>query len=100
SFPTRRSSDSASAIGVDMTRILWVRCGVTSSVGIQPSKSDFALPQKHLIPSPIKKGLHGGGFGPHPRGEAKGMSDAIGQFLKPERMTPRYTEPQPQGSYC
>jgi hypothetical protein len=86
--------ESASAVGVDLTRLLWVRCGVPQSTGIQqPSKNDFALPAKCLVPSPIKKGLHGGGCGPHPRGEVKGLSDAIGDFLKPEMMTTRYAEP-------
>src|SRR5206468_108282 len=31
----------------------------------------------------IKKGLHGGGFGPHPRTEVRGMADAVGDMLSP-----------------
>ena len=54
----------------------------------------FALPEKYLIPPPIKKGLHGGGFGPHPRNEVKGLSDAVSGFLRPEVTAPRCAEPQ------
>ena len=87
--------ESAAAVGVDLARLLWVRCGVSRSTGIRPpSTNDFALPEKYLVPSPIKKGLHGGGFGPHPRGEVKGLSAAVGDFLKPEMIVPRCAEPQ------
>jgi hypothetical protein len=27
----------------------------------------FVLPEKYLVPPPVKKGLHGGGFDQHPR---------------------------------
>jgi len=42
------------------------------------------LPEKYLIPGPGIKGLHGGGCGPHPRGEVKGLPEAVGGFLRPE----------------
>jgi recombination protein RecA len=35
-----------------------------------------------LIPSPIKKGLHGGGHGSHPRNEMKGISSAISDLFR------------------
>src|ERR1700740_2385583 len=60
--------ESAAAAGVDLSRLLWVRCGVKKAVP-QPTQNGFALDKRHLIPPPAKKGLHGGGFGPHPRGE-------------------------------
>jgi hypothetical protein len=89
--------ESAAAMGVDLRRLLWVRCGVPiTKVAQQPSQCDFALPEKYLIPRPIKKGLHGGGFGPHPRGEVKGISDAISGLLRPEMIAPRCAEPQPR----
>jgi recombination protein RecA len=59
---------SAAAIGVDLTRLLWVRCGVVQT-RVQRDARNFVLAEKYLIPSPHKKGLHGGGFGPHPRSE-------------------------------
>jgi hypothetical protein len=37
----------------------------------------FALPEKYFIPVPAKKDLHGGGFGPQPRSEANGLSQAV-----------------------
>src|ERR1700730_9613062 len=87
--------ESAAATGVDLSRLLWVRCGVPPSTSTQSISTDgFALPEKYLIPPPIKKGLHGGGFGPHPRNEVKGLSDAVRGFLRPEVTAPRCAEPQ------
>jgi recombination protein RecA len=85
--------ESAAAAGVDLARLLWVRCGV-SSTKPQPSQSHFTLPEKYLVPPLAKKGLHGGGFGPHPRNEAKGLSDALGGLLRPEAIAPRCAESQ------
>jgi hypothetical protein len=77
--------ESAAASGVDLERLLWVRCGVTWQKDIQQIPKDtFVLPGKYLVPSPIMKGLHGGGFGPHPRGEEKGLPDAIHNFFRHE----------------
>jgi hypothetical protein len=87
--------ESAAATGVDLSRLLWVRCGVPPSTNTRSiSTEGFALPEKYLIPPPVKKGLHGGGFGPHPRNEVKGLSDAVRGFLKPEVTAPRCAEPQ------
>jgi hypothetical protein len=46
-----------------------------------------------MIAPPTKKGLHGGGFGSHPRNEVKGLSDAVSGLLKPEVFAPRCAEP-------
>ncbi|WP_433965114.1 ATPase domain-containing protein [Tunturiibacter gelidiferens] len=91
------SPESAAAIGMDLDRLLWVRCGVTNPISATPSsQSSFSLPERYLIAPPAKKGLHGGGFGPHPRGEAKGLSTAVGGLLRPEAVAPRCAEPQPR----
>jgi recombination protein RecA len=77
--------ESAAASGVDLERLLWVRCGVTTQKNVQQIPKDaFVLPGKYLVPSPIMKGLHGGGFGSHPRGEGKGLPDAIHNFFQHE----------------
>jgi len=89
------SPESAAATGVDLKRLLWVRCGVSSQPQ-QNSEAAFRLPEKYLDPPAIKKGLHGGGFGPHPRTEVKGLSQAVGKFLHPEALAPRCAEPQPR----
>jgi hypothetical protein len=92
--------ESAAAAGVDLSRLLWVRCGVpVTSSRQQSSQNGFALPEKYLIPPPVKKGLHGGGFGPHPRGEVKGLSDAVAGLLRQEMITPRCAEPQRRVRY-
>jgi recombination protein RecA len=85
-------AESAAAPGVELSRLLWVRCGITVSSHPKPCPQPiFSLPEKYLVPSQIKKGLHGGGFGPHPRNEAKGLSDAISAQLRSETFTPRHS---------
>lgn len=86
---------SAAAAGVDLARLLWVRCGV------QPAKEErqltlpgFALPQAYRAAPPVKKGLYGGGFGPHPRTETRGLEQAVGQLLRPDVSPPGCAEPQ------
>ena len=87
--------ESAAAIGVNLSRLLWVRCGVTEEGG-QMSEKSFSVPEKYFAPPPVKKGLHGGGFGPHPRSEAKGLSEAVSGFFQAEMTGPRCAEPQPR----
>jgi hypothetical protein len=89
--------ESAAAADVDLSRLLWVRCGASASTSAQHSSANcFVVPEKYLVPPPIKKGLHGGGFGPHPRQEVKGLSDALSGFLRSEGIAPRCAEPQPK----
>jgi recombination protein RecA len=91
--------ESAAAAGVDLCRLLWVRCGVTSTSTARPSERKvFSIPEKYLIPPPAKKGLHGGGFGSHPRNEVKGLSDAVSSLLRLEAFTPRCAEPRHKDS--
>jgi hypothetical protein len=86
--------ESAAAAGIDLSRLLWVRCGILTKDAPRPPTKGFALPEKYLIPPPTKKGLHGGGFGPHPRHEVKGLSEAVSGFLRPEMTAPRCAEQQ------
>jgi recombination protein RecA len=85
---------SAAAIGVDLSRLLWVRCGVQAD-RVRSVGRNFVLPEKYLAPPAIKKGLHGGGFGPHPRTEANGLLQAVAGLLRPEAIAPRCAESQP-----
>ena len=81
--------ESAAASGVDLTRLLWVRCGVSADTHGKPfSPRAFSLSRN------IKKGLHGGGFGSHPRNEVKGLSDSISGFMRPEMFVRRCVDPQ------
>jgi recombination protein RecA len=87
--------EAAAAAGVDLSRLLWVRCGVPPESTVRPSaQRTFSLPEKYLFPPVVKKGLHGGGFGSHPRNEVKGLSDAVSGLLSPEAFAPRCAEPQ------
>jgi hypothetical protein len=84
---------SAAAAGVDLARLLWVRCGV-SQMSTARSSHNFVLPDTYYVPPPTKKGLHGGGFGSHPRNEVRGLSDAVGGLLRSDAIAPRCAEPQ------
>ena len=87
--------ESAAASSVDLSRLLWVRCGVQAASRVRvPAQRTFSLPEQYLVPPPVKRGLHGGGFGSHPRNEAKGLSDAVCDLLKPETYAPQCAESQ------
>jgi hypothetical protein len=77
---------SAASVGVDLKRLLWVRCGVKEKIVSQDTRK-VALPEACFLTSPVTKGLHGGGHGTHPRSEVKGLSTAIGRFLS-AKLTP------------
>jgi recombination protein RecA len=87
--------ESAAATGVNLRKLLWVCCGASAAQKFPSDskapvlaescrKKEFELPKKYFVPRPAKKGLHGGGVGPHPRGEAKGLSNAIPALFRPE----------------
>jgi len=83
---------SAASAGVDLTRLLWVRCGVSPTT-TQLQKGHFVLPTKYMVPPPLKQGLHGGGRGTHPRNEVKGLSEAVSEFFRSGALAPRCAEP-------
>ncbi len=84
---------SAAAAGIDLKRLLWVRCGVTN-ISSPEQIREFSLQNAYLIPATPKKGIHGGGCGTHPRHEAKGLSHAVSGLLQGEALVPRCAEPQ------
>ncbi len=88
--------ESAAAAHVNLSRLLWVRCAVSAVQTKPPADYKFSLPEKYLIPGPVKHGLHGGGCGGHPRNEVKGLADAVSGLLHREPMMPRCAEPQPK----
>ena len=79
---------AAAAAGIDLTRILWVRCGASGPLRV-PKPDAAALPVACFTPAPVIRGLHGGGHGPHPRTEVNGISNAVASLLQP-----RCAEPQ------
>jgi len=88
------SPESAAAEGVDLARLLWARCGVSQSQARRSVEYKFSLPEKYLVSATIKKGLHGGGCGGHPRNEVKGLPEAVSSLLRPEAIAPRCAELQ------
>jgi recombination protein RecA len=83
---------SAASVGVDLKRLLWVRCGVQEEAAAQERRR-FTLPAACFATKPITKGLHGGGHGTHPRSEVKGLTAAVDRFLGNETTTARCAEP-------
>lgn len=83
---------SAASVGVDLKRLLWVRCGVQENVAIQETRQ-FNLPAACFVTKPVTKGLHGGGHGTHPRSEVKGLSAAVDRFLTNKTIAARCAEP-------
>lgn len=75
------SPEAAAAAGVSLSQLLWVRCGRKTTAVSGCGEEKFTLPQKYLVPPPQPRGLHGGGFGPHPRSETKGLSQAVTNLL-------------------
>lgn len=95
---------SAAATGVDLARLLWVRCGAEKPASPR-TELRFSLPEKYLTPAPTIKGLHGGGCGAHPRGEVKGLAAAVSGLLRPEapetpNLAPRCSELQRQEKFA
>lgn len=72
--------ETAAASRIDLSRLLWVRCGTIPEASTS-GKVSFQLPKECLVPPAAKKGLYAGGWGGHPRGEVKGLADAVGDLL-------------------
>lgn len=75
--------ESAAAAGVCLDRMLWIRCGLHRTQNSIPESKRFSIPDGYFTPAPVKKGLHGGGFGPHPQTEVKGLSEAVSNLFDP-----------------
>jgi len=89
------SPESAAAAGVDLRRMLWVRCGVVTGPKVGAGvRGDFKLAEKYFAAPVVKRGLHGGGHGTHPRTEVTGLSEWVGALLREEaRVGARCAEP-------
>lgn len=82
--------ESAAAAGINLARMLWVRCGAASPCKVPPTRNpaNCSLPEKYFAPPPIKQGLHGGGCGGHPRTAMHGLADALPNLFQAE-LTPQ-----------
>ncbi|HUV70545.1 MAG TPA: hypothetical protein VMW15_12835 [Terracidiphilus sp.] len=88
------SPESAAAAGVELSRLLWVRCGVGAERAKPAGAYKFELSEKYLITPPAIHGLHGGGCGRHPRDEVRGLPEAVSGLLRPEAIATRREELQ------
>ena len=69
--------ESAAAAGVDLDRMLWVRCGDEAS----PDTSGRTVEEPCPVEMPQTTRVNLGGNSPHPRSESKGLPSAIGDLL-------------------
>jgi recombination protein RecA len=83
--------ESAAANGIDLSRLLWVRCGVPPATQPPPDFSMRGLRVAEKTPK-AKTGLPQAGGG-HPRMEAKGLSAAVSDLLGSVAIAPRCAEP-------
>jgi recombination protein RecA len=71
--------ETAVGHGVDLERLLWVRCGASKEdVAAVPVA---AVGMKVGAGEPVARGLQGGGS-PHPRSEGRGMPEAISAMMQ------------------
>ena len=88
--------ESAAAAGVELSRLLWVRCGAGGERAVERSATGeaFRLPEKYWIAAPATQGLHWGGCGGHPRMEMRGLAEAVHGLLQEDGIAPRCAETQ------
>ena len=82
------SPEAAAGAGVQMDRLLWIRCGVERGTEPEPERSIPPSAQLFAPPTPIR-GLHGGGCGAHPRTEMKGLAPAVTELVQPGNFAPQ-----------
>src|ERR1700722_8012846 len=82
--------ESAAALGVDLSRLLWVRCGRSTESAPLPDFSARGLRMAEKPPKRKPEIPQGGGV--HPRMEAKGLSTEVSNLLT---TAPRCAEAQP-----
>src|ERR1700691_3838089 len=75
--------ESAAAIGVDLSRLLWIRCGRPSAAAPLPQMTEKLPKPKPLLPE---------AGGSHPRMEVKGLSHAVSDLLGSAVTAPRCAE--------
>jgi len=75
--------ESAAANGIDLNRFLWVCCGSLQADTSSNHTHEFVNLEQYHVPPVTPQGLHGGGHGPHPQTEIKGLSQSLNGFLQP-----------------
>jgi recombination protein RecA len=70
--------ESAAANGVDLARLLWVRCGQQQ----QSLSTEAYAPAQDAAPARSQRVQHGGGGSPHPHNEVRGLDTAIEELLE------------------
>ena len=79
--------ESAAGNGVDLTRLLWVRCGESLTEDPLPLRGSTAHATDNTYPGAARP-LQSGGS-PHPRSEVRGLSQAVDSLLSRKPLPPR-----------
>ena len=79
--------ESAAANGVDLARLLWIRCGGSLADDHRQPTTSFA-PAATSTHAGATQPLQSGGS-PHPRSEVHGLSQAVGTLLTRKALPPR-----------
>ena len=79
--------ESAAGNGIDLARLLWVRCGGSLTDGPPPSSSSTISARNSPHPSAAQS-LQSGGS-PHLRSEVRGLSQAVDTLLSRRPLPPR-----------
>ena len=74
--------ESAGAAGVDLAKLLWVRCG--GSPSDEASAPEPSMSSRLLCDEKLQVAASGSGGSPHPRAESRGMPEAIKVILQHE----------------
>ncbi len=79
----RLAPESAAANGVDLERLLWIRCGSQGRAAQgEGARQSLATPSSALSVSGVQPPRHTGGGSPHPRSEGRDMPEAIQVMLR------------------
>ncbi len=73
--------ESAAANGIDLERLLWVRCGPRQAACRAGHSTRLPARRSRCLAAPGQP-RHTGGGSPHPRSEGAGMPEAIGAMLQ------------------
>ena len=72
--------ESAAANGVDLERLLWVRCSAKQQATVQATPEALQSVSGSVSNTMLPR--HTGGGSPHPRAEGRDMPEAIGMMLR------------------
>ncbi len=74
--------ESAAAIGIDVSRLLWIRCGGQMPVHARQCGTKTQSAPEPLLKAAGNPAAQGGGSSAHPRSEGRNMPEAVSAIFK------------------